>query len=71
MPFDAVLFPISTFISGSSDSGEESPKRESPNSQFPESSIYHKGEVLYGLQVAKRYATEKDCAIVVEGYLDL
>ncbi|HXX33305.1 MAG TPA: DNA primase [Thermodesulfobacteriota bacterium] len=37
----------------------------------PESSIYHKGEVLYGLQVAKRYATEKDCAIVVEGYFDL
>ena len=37
----------------------------------PESSIYHKGEVLYGLQVAKRYATEKDCVIVVEGYFDL
>ena len=37
----------------------------------PESSIYHKGEILYGLQVAKRYATEKDCAIVVEGYFDL
>jgi DNA primase len=37
----------------------------------PESNIYHKGEVLYGLQVAKRYATEKDCVIVVEGYFDL
>jgi DNA primase len=37
----------------------------------PESSIYHKGEVLYGLHVAKRYATEKDCAIIVEGYFDL
>ena len=37
----------------------------------PESSIYHKGEVLYGLQVAKRYATDKDCIIVVEGYFDL
>ncbi len=37
----------------------------------PESSIYHKGEVLYGLQVANRYATEKDCVIVVEGYFDL
>ena len=36
-----------------------------------ESSIYHKGEVLYGLQVAKRYATEKDCVIIVEGYFDL
>lgn len=37
----------------------------------PESSIYHKGEVLYGLQVAKRYAVEKDCVIIVEGYFDL
>jgi DNA primase len=37
----------------------------------PESSIYHKGEALYGLQVARRYATEKDCIIVVEGYFDL
>jgi len=37
----------------------------------PESSIYHKGEILYGLHVAKRYATEKDCVIIVEGYFDL
>ncbi|MDI7259435.1 MAG: DNA primase [Thermodesulfobacteriota bacterium] len=36
-----------------------------------ESSIYHKGEVLYGLQVAKRYASERDCVIIVEGYFDL
>jgi DNA primase len=37
----------------------------------PESTIYHKGETLYGLQVAKRYAVEKDCVIIVEGYFDL
>jgi DNA primase len=37
----------------------------------PESSIYHKGEILYGLQVAKRYVTEKDCVVIVEGYFDL
>jgi DNA primase len=37
----------------------------------PESSIYHKGEVLYGLPVARRYATEKDCVIIAEGYFDL
>jgi DNA primase len=37
----------------------------------PESSIYHKGEVLYGLQVAKRHAAEKDCVVIVEGYFDL
>lgn len=39
------------------------------NSQ--ESSIYHKGDVLYGLQIAKRDASEKDCVILVEGYFDL
>ena len=37
----------------------------------PESSIYHKGEILYGLHVAKRYAAEKDYVIIVEGYFDL
>jgi DNA primase len=37
----------------------------------PESSLYHKGEILYGLHVAKRWATERDCVIIVEGYFDL
>ena len=37
----------------------------------PESSIYHKGEVLYGLEVARRYAPGKDCVIIAEGYFDL
>jgi DNA primase len=37
----------------------------------PESSIYHKGEVLFGLQEAKRYVSEKDSVIIVEGYFDL
>jgi len=37
----------------------------------PESSIYHKGEILYGLPMAKRYAAEKDCVMIAEGYFDL
>ena len=37
----------------------------------PESSIYHKGEILYGLQVARRYIPSKDCVIIAEGYFDL
>lgn len=36
-----------------------------------ESSIYHKGEILYGLQTARRYVPEKESAIIVEGYFDL
>lgn len=36
-----------------------------------ESSIFHKGEVLYGLHVARRHASERDGVIIVEGYFDL
>lgn len=36
-----------------------------------ESSIYHKGEVLYGLQIARRSISERDGVIIVEGYFDL
>jgi DNA primase len=36
-----------------------------------ESSIYHKGEILYGLQVARRYIPKNDCVIIAEGYFDL
>ncbi|NWF93933.1 MAG: DNA primase [Syntrophaceae bacterium] len=37
----------------------------------PESTIYHKAELLYGLQVAKGYIPQMDCVIMVEGYFDL
>jgi len=37
----------------------------------PDSIIYHKGEILYGLHVAKRYVQEKDQVLLVEGYFDL
>ncbi|MCK4244351.1 MAG: DNA primase [Candidatus Omnitrophica bacterium] len=37
----------------------------------PESPIYHKGRVLYGLSLAKETISKKKRAIIVEGYLDL
>jgi DNA primase len=37
----------------------------------PESIIYHKGEVLYGLHVAKQAIQEQEAVILVEGYFDL
>ncbi len=37
----------------------------------PESAIYHKGEILYGLPVAKRHLPAKDQVLIVEGYFDL
>ncbi len=36
----------------------------------PESEIYHKGKVLYGLFQAKKALREKDLCILTEGYLD-
>ena len=36
-----------------------------------ESSLYHKGEILYGLQIAKQYIPEKEHVLIVEGYFDL
>lgn len=37
----------------------------------PESPVYRKGHLLYGLQVAKGPIREKGKAIIVEGYMDL
>lgn len=37
----------------------------------PESEIYHKSNVLYGLHVAKRAISEKDVCYLVEGYADV
>lgn len=37
----------------------------------PESEIYHKSDVLYGLYFAKRAITQSDCCILVEGYTDV
>ena len=37
----------------------------------PESEIYHKSDVLYGLYFAKRGHHQQDCCILVEGYTDV
>lgn len=36
----------------------------------PESPIYHKGDILFGLDMAKQTIREKGTAIIVEGYFD-
>jgi len=37
----------------------------------PESEIYHKSNHLYGIYFAKQAIIQKDCCIMVEGYLDV
>jgi len=47
-------------------SGEGAPKYLNS----PESPVYHKGEVLYGLNWAKHAIRRREAALVVEGYMD-
>ncbi len=37
----------------------------------PESEIYHKSDILYGLYFAKTAISREDCCILVEGYTDV
>lgn len=37
----------------------------------PDSSLYHKGEILYGLREAKTFLRQSDQVMIVEGYFDL
>ncbi|MBA7481496.1 DNA primase [subsurface metagenome] len=37
----------------------------------PETPVYHKSAVLYGLHLSRNFIRERDTAIIVEGYLDL
>lgn len=36
----------------------------------PETEVYHKGRILYGLHVAREAIRRAECAILVEGYMD-
>ena len=37
----------------------------------PETLLYHKGELLYGLDLAREAGRRKDCLVLVEGYMDV
>jgi len=37
----------------------------------PETPIYHKSEVLYGLHLTRNFIRDREAVIIVEGYLDL
>ncbi|MFQ5842306.1 MAG: DNA primase, partial [Thermodesulfobacteriota bacterium] len=67
-----IIFPIFALTGnvlgfGGRALGENSPKYLNS----PESPLYHKGQSLYGLHVAKGFIREKGLSLIVEGYLDL
>ncbi len=71
---DRVIFPISNQMGkivgfGGRIMGDRKDVGKYINS--PESSIYHKSQILYGLDLAKKAIREKDLCILTEGYMDV
>jgi len=67
-----LMFPIFNTMGqvlafGGRSLGDQEPKYMNS----PESFLYHKGSVLYGLHAAQQAIRERDAVIVVEGYFDL
>jgi DNA primase len=53
--------------SGRGETSDEGPKYMNS----PETAVYHKGELLFGLDLAKRAIKDAKCVVVVEGNLDV
>jgi DNA primase len=71
--FGRIIFPIKD-LSGKviAFGGRVIDERKSPKYlNSPETKVYHKSEVLYGLYEAKEYIREENLAVVVEGYFDV
>lgn len=69
-----VMFPIHNISGRVIGFGGRTLKAEKKTAKYlnsPESEIYHKSKVLYGLYQAKRKIVEKDTCYLVEGYTDV
>ncbi|MFB0506978.1 MAG: DNA primase [Thermodesulfobacteriota bacterium] len=67
-----IIFPIFDLTGNVLGFGGRTLDENSPKYlNSPESALYHKGQSLYGLHVAKGFIREKGLALIVEGYLDL
>ncbi|MCC8034463.1 MAG: DNA primase [Rikenellaceae bacterium] len=72
--YDRVIFPIHSVsgrVIGFGGRTLRSDKKTAKYVNSPESEIYHKSNVLYGLFFAKKAITQEDCCILVEGYTDV
>ena len=70
---DRVTFPIANLSERIIAFGARAlqPDQEPKYLNSPETPIYHKGRVLYGLSVARDTIRRQDAVLVVEGYMDL
>lgn len=69
-----VIFPIHSISGRTIAFGGRTMRTDKNAAKYlnsPESEIYHKSNVLYGLFQAKRAVTQEDCCILVEGYTDV
>ena len=69
-----VIFPIRTLSGRVQGFGGRILKKDLKTAKYlnsPESDIYHKSKVLYGLFEAKKSIAKEDCCYIVEGYTDV
>ncbi|MCD8103127.1 MAG: DNA primase [Alistipes sp.] len=72
--YDRVIFPVHSVSGRVIAFGGRTLRIDKKVAKYvnsPESEIYHKGNVLYGLFFAKKAVTQEDCCILVEGYTDV
>ena len=70
---DRIAFPIANLSERIIAFGARAlqPDQEPKYLNSPETPIYHKGRVLYGLSIARDTIRRQDAVLVVEGYMDL
>ena len=70
---DRIAFPIANLSDRTIAFGARAlqPDQEPKYLNSPETSIYHKGRVLYGLSDTRDAIRRQDAVLVVEGYMDL
>ncbi len=72
--FGRVMFPIHSVSGRVTAFGGRTLRTDKKIAKYvnsPESEIYHKSNILYGLFFAKRAITQQDVCILVEGYTDV
>ncbi len=70
---DRIAFPIANLSNRTIAFGARAlqPDQEPKYLNSPETPIYHKGRVLYGLSITRDAIRRQDAVLVVEGYMDL
>ena len=70
---DRIAFPIANLSNRTIAFGARAlqPDQEPKYLNSPETLIYHKGRVLYGLSISRDVIRRQDAVLVVEGYMDL